>query len=76
MQKVAKEVEGSNYLGWELRITKPWTYDSAKGMCVGSYEYWRSLKSFNPQEPWQRELSSGDAQVTLDHAAERCKELK
>ena len=74
-RKLAAEMNGTDYIGWELRITKPWTYNSAKGVCVGSFEYWRSLKWFDPKNPWQREGSYPDSETTLANAQKRCDEL-
>lgn len=72
--KTSQEVNGTDHIGYELRIIKPWTYNPGSKVCVGSYEYWQARKFHNPL--WQRVGSYPDMEVSLNHAEERCKELK
>jgi hypothetical protein len=73
LYKAAKEVHGSNFIGFELRIIKAWTYDPAKGGFVGSYEYWQGLKDANPQ--WYCNGKYYDMVVSTGEAERELKEL-
>lgn len=73
LYKSAKEVHGGNFIGFELRITKPWTYTPAKGGFVGSYEYWQGLKDTNPQ--WKCNGKFYDMVVSTGEAERQLKEL-
>lgn len=71
-----RSVEGSACLAFEVRITKPWTYDAAKNVCVGSFSQVRQLFNATTRAPyWNQQGGGTDAEVSLAHARQRCKEL-
>lgn len=69
--KTCQEVHGANCLGFEVRVTKPWTLDAKRKLCVGSYEYWESHKGFQP--PWKLAGRYQDMTVSLGQALKRCR---
>jgi hypothetical protein len=71
-----RAAEGSACLAYEVRIGKPWTYDAAKNVCVGSFVQTRHMVSTVTHEPyWNVQGGGNDVELTLAHARERCEEL-
>ena len=74
LYQAAKEVHGSNFISFELRTIKPWTYDPAQGGFAGSYEYWQGLKDTNPQLKCNGRFY--DMVVSIGEAERQLQELK
>jgi hypothetical protein len=71
--ETCKDVHGTKCLGFEVRVTKPWTWDATKQTCVGSYLYWEGIQGNNPE--WAAAGTYGNMEVSLDRASQRCKEI-
>ena len=71
--QASKEVNGSNFIGFEIRIVKPWSYDSSKGVFIGSYEYWTCLKDQSPNCKCTGKYY--DMMVSIGEAEKNCREL-
>ncbi|MDD5177314.1 MAG: hypothetical protein PHQ05_12925 [Sterolibacterium sp.] len=71
--KLCKDVHGAKCLGFEVRNTKPWTWDSSRQACVGSYLFWEGIRGNKPE--WASAGTYESMSVPLDRAQERCKAI-